>query len=82
MPDSGPRIVANGQCRAARANDLAERRAAAAAEIYERWRPKIEAAPWPKSLLLRLRMAKAIRRAQRRVEDEIAPREGLYLASS
>lgn len=72
-------FTADGRDEAIRANALYERQAEAATTIRRRYASQIAAAPRRRKLHLKLRMHREIRREMLRIEQEVAPREGLYL---
>ena len=77
---STERIVADGRERAARGNGLEARQRAAAQAIRRRYRDRLARARGLRRLAIWLRMQREIHRAEQRLEAELAPRDGLYLA--
>lgn len=74
-------FTADGRDEAIRANALYERQAEAATTIRRRYASQIAVASWLQRIQLKLRMHREIRREKRQIEQEVAPREGLYLRS-
>lgn len=71
-------ITVGGEEESAKANRLHQRQAEAEAAVRKSYRDRLDAARGLRRLALWCRMRGEIRRARKKVEDRLAPRQGLY----